>query len=139
MAISQHLQVCSIHLPAGLSISILSYVDRKRIDELYTEIGDAVRRFRDERQLTQKQLAESSGLTRTSIVHIEKGEQRIPIDRLYKIAVALGVQIMDILPINTKSEELDLLSKNRVNKTQFSRIEKLFEGVNHELKKKSDS
>jgi DNA-binding XRE family transcriptional regulator len=114
-------------------------MDRKRINEIYKAIGKEIRRFREERQLTQQQLAESSELTRTSVVHIEKGEQRIPIDRLYRIAEALNVQIMDILPINTKSEQLDLLSKNRVNKTQFSKIEKLFEGVNHELKKKSDS
>lgn len=117
----------------------LAIMDRGRINHLYKSIGKAVRSFREERQLTQSQLAESSDLTRTSIVHIEKGDQRIPIDRLYKIAEALQVQIMDILPITSKSERLDLLSVNRVDETQFSQIEKIFEEVNHALKKKSDS
>jgi transcriptional regulator with XRE-family HTH domain len=107
---------------------------RFRIDDLYSSIGDSIRQYREALGITQQKLAEDSGLTRTSVVHIEKGKQRMPIDRLYRIAAALGVGVVDILPIKTKGAQLDLLSKDRVNATQFSKIEKLFEGVNHDEK-----
>lgn len=99
-------------------------MQRLRINELYKSIGEAVRRYRTEKDLTQEKLAADSRLTRTSIVHIEKGTQRVPIDRLYQIAAALGVSVLDLLPINKKGEQLDLLSKGRVNESQFSDIEK---------------
>ena len=67
---------------------------------LYATIGDNIRSARSAKKLTQAQLAETVGLTRTSIVNIETGRQRLPIDRLYDIADALDMQATALLPPN---------------------------------------
>ena len=67
---------------------------------LYAAIGEAIRAARCENELTQAQLAEMVGILRTSIVNIEAGRQRLPIDRLYDIADALGIQATALLPKN---------------------------------------
>lgn len=67
---------------------------------LYATIGDNIRSARSAQNLTQAQLAEMVGLTRTSITNIETGQQRLPIDRLYDIADALGMQATALLPKN---------------------------------------
>lgn len=67
---------------------------------LYRAIGEAVRLARHKSRLTQAILAEAVGVTRTSIVNIEAGRQRLPIDLLYDIADILGIQAADLLPRN---------------------------------------
>lgn len=67
---------------------------------LWLAIGVAVQKARKAEELTQEDLAKRVGVLRTSIVNIEKGRQRLPIDLLYDIADALGVQAVDLLPRN---------------------------------------
>lgn len=90
-------------------------------NSLYIEIGKRIYRSRKTAGITQKDLANQIGLTRTSIVHIEKGEQKIPIDKLYKIAHILAVDLFYLLPkFNPKTTEnlismIDPASKKRLN------------------------
>jgi DNA-binding XRE family transcriptional regulator len=67
---------------------------------LYWEVGVAVRKARVGKGLNQEELAKLVGLTRTSIVNIEGGRQRLPLTTLYDIADALGVQAIALLPRN---------------------------------------
>ena len=67
---------------------------------LYAAIGMAVREARQDRQMTQEQVAQAVGLTRTSIVNIEAGRQRLTIDTLYDIADALSIQAVSLMPRN---------------------------------------
>lgn len=67
---------------------------------LYRAIGEAVRTARHRSRLTQAVLAEAVNVSRTSIVNIEQGRQRLPIDLLYDIADILGVWSGDLLPRN---------------------------------------
>lgn len=67
---------------------------------LYAAIGMAVREARQDRQMTQEQVAQAVGLTRTSIVNIEAGRQRLTIDTLYDIADALKIQAVSLMPRN---------------------------------------
>lgn len=53
--------------------------------------GRAVRRLRQERGMTQAELAERLGLGRTSVTNLEKGQQSPPLSMLPDIASALGV------------------------------------------------
>lgn len=48
--------------------------------------------------MTQDQLGKAVGLTRTSVVNIEKGRQKVPLDTLYEIARALGTTVHSLLP-----------------------------------------
>ncbi len=60
-------------------------------------IGERVRRYRRERELTLARLAEPSGLSKGYLSAIETGHTSRPSgDTLYKIADALGVLISDL-------------------------------------------
>lgn len=65
---------------------------------LYGAMGHLIRARRKDTDLTQEELAERIGLTRTSINNIEQGKQRIQIHTLYAIAQALSVSPLTFLP-----------------------------------------
>jgi len=48
--------------------------------------------------MTQGELAEEAGYTRTSIANLEAGRQKMPAYGLYRVARALGVRLWEILP-----------------------------------------
>jgi transcriptional regulator with XRE-family HTH domain len=65
---------------------------------LYRQIGERLKRRREELGLKQGQLAEAVGLLRTSITNIESGRQRPPIHLLYALCVALNLEVGEVLP-----------------------------------------
>jgi transcriptional regulator with XRE-family HTH domain len=79
--------------------------DRRRAmtpNELYKEVGSRVRRARLRAGLSQGDLASSTGLTRTSIVNVESGRQRVPLHRLFDIARVLQVTPEELLPVSSR-------------------------------------
>jgi transcriptional regulator with XRE-family HTH domain len=79
------------------------------IETLYQSIGRAIVAKRKSLKWTQAELAEQVAITRTSIVNIEKGRQRLPLHVLYTIALRMNVNPLDLLPsvdeiINGKTE-----------------------------------
>jgi transcriptional regulator with XRE-family HTH domain len=59
--------------------------------EFLEAFGRAVRRLRQDRGMTQGELAARLSLGRTSITNLEKGRQSPPLSMLPEIASALGV------------------------------------------------
>lgn len=68
------------------------------IELLYFVLGKRIKAAREKANLRQVDLAEKIGLTRTSIVNIEQGKQRIQLIEIYQVALVLGVEIADLLP-----------------------------------------
>jgi len=68
------------------------------VDSLYAEFGSLVRAARRNADLTQAQLADAIGLTRTSVANIEAGRQRAFLETLYRVAGAVGCQPRELLP-----------------------------------------
>ena len=66
---------------------------------ILTTIGTNVRFYRKQLGLSQEQLAESSGLHRTYIGSVERGERNISALNIEKIAVVLGVEPAKLLEI----------------------------------------
>ena len=87
------------------------------LNPIYKEIGKKIREYRDSKAMTQERLAHELGLTRTSMVHIENGNQSLTIDRIYKIAELLNVSVEKLLPsIQNIKDPFDAISRERVNK-----------------------
>ena len=63
-----------------------------RIEQL---LGDQLKKARLKKGLTQEQLAELSGLHRTYIGSVERGERNITVKNLYKILLAMNCSLSD--------------------------------------------
>ena len=75
------------------------------------EIGERLRLARDEARKTQAEAAEIIGAARTTVVAIEKGQRRIRIDELQKLAAAYGTSANAIL--RREAVRLDLVPQFR--------------------------
>lgn len=65
---------------------------------MVTSISRNIKRFRNQNDLTQKQLAEKAGITLFTLTKIEGGTTPDPrIDTLRRIADVLGVKIDDLI------------------------------------------
>lgn len=64
----------------------------------YEAFGANISRLRQMANLTQQQLAEKVGLTRTSITNIEKGRQPVQAHVLVALARALRTTVTELLP-----------------------------------------
>ncbi|MDH4241005.1 MAG: helix-turn-helix transcriptional regulator [Phycisphaerae bacterium] len=64
------------------------------------EVGFNIRRIREERDISQEELASLAGLHRAYIGQIERGEKNIGLKNLEKIAKALRVNIKVLLDIS---------------------------------------
>ncbi|WP_353279035.1 helix-turn-helix domain-containing protein [Wolbachia endosymbiont (group B) of Longitarsus flavicornis] len=95
------------------------------------EVGQKVKSWRLERGYTQKDLAEKIGVKYWVILQYEKGNRRVPIERLYAIAEALSISITDLIPVSNekicfedKGEEiLDLVREyKKINDQELRKI-----------------
>jgi DNA-binding XRE family transcriptional regulator len=66
--------------------------------EFYDNMGSRIREARLKAEISQDVLAQHLGLTRASIVNIEKGRQRPMIHTLFQIAEAVKVNLTDLIP-----------------------------------------
>jgi transcriptional regulator with XRE-family HTH domain len=69
------------------------------VSDPYPTIGANIRTYRKARGMSQEALAEAIEQTRTSLVNIEQGRQRVPIHTLMQLAAALDVSIGMLLPV----------------------------------------
>lgn len=69
-----------------------------QVEDLYDRFGRQLRTARKDARLTQEELAERVGLTRTSITNIERGMQHISLRQLYLLAAAVGLRPGQLLP-----------------------------------------
>ena len=65
--------------------------------ELLKKIGENIRRFRRQRKWTQLDLAVITDSHKTQISRIERGEHNVGVCTLEKIAIALEVDIEELL------------------------------------------
>ncbi|MEG9883171.1 MAG: helix-turn-helix transcriptional regulator [Hyphomicrobiales bacterium] len=66
--------------------------DREKLKHL----GNHIRQMRNERSISQEELAELAGVHRTYVGTIERGEKNVTILSIGKIAAALGVTISEL-------------------------------------------
>jgi transcriptional regulator with XRE-family HTH domain len=67
-------------------------------DQFYVELGNRLRLKRENSGLTQAEVAEAAGISRTSLTNIEGGRQRILVDQLALICNKLNASVVEIMP-----------------------------------------
>ncbi len=65
-------------------------------EDINIKVGNKIRHFREEQQLSQEDLAFLSNLHRAYIGQIERAEKNIGLQNLEKIANALKISIKDL-------------------------------------------
>jgi transcriptional regulator with XRE-family HTH domain len=66
-------------------------------DTLLRAIGKRVRLARLVREMTQAELADAAGMSRSFVSLIEHGMHGVDIVRLHRLAAALGVPLVDLV------------------------------------------
>lgn len=89
------------------------------------KIGARIRRARVEARLTQEELAEHIGLTRVSIVNIEKGRQACSIQKLIAISLITGYNADSI--IDDKGRDLPELPNFKLPYELLAKLDKISE------------
>lgn len=64
----------------------------------YSVLGERIRIARKEKGIDQESFARSIGLTRASMVNIEKGRQRPSIYQIWMMARILNIQLTELIP-----------------------------------------
>jgi transcriptional regulator with XRE-family HTH domain len=96
------------------------------MEAFYREFGRRLRQTREQGNvaLTQHDLAERVGLSRTSITNIEKGKQHISLHMLFKLANALGIAPTELLPDPQFALPEQVSLATRIGKLPISRTNK---------------
>ncbi len=69
-------------------------------DNINTKIGIKIKLLRTKLKYSQEKLAELSNLNKNSIGAIERGESRPCIDTLERIAIALGIELKELVDVS---------------------------------------
>lgn len=64
--------------------------------EILIKLGNRIRHLRIEKGLSQEKLAEKSGLHRTYVGAIERGERNITIGNLERLSKALDIPLLEL-------------------------------------------
>ncbi len=73
--------------------------------EARKKLGERICKLRNQKSLSQEQLAERSGLDRTTISRIERGKHQAGFDTLHSIAAGLQLPIQEIVTIDADTSE----------------------------------
>lgn len=76
------------------------------------EIGNRIRKFREELGISQKQLAEQIGVSNSRISNWEQGINRPDADILVKLCTALNVSPSSLLGVKLSTDELTEQERN---------------------------
>ena len=91
----------------------------QNIDAFYIHVGEKVRFQRKKAQMDQETLSRHLNLSRTTIINIEKGRQRLSLEHAWLTANILAISIEDLLPsreTKTVDDWINEVQKVGVNK-----------------------
>lgn len=81
-------------------------------DNMNTNIGDKIKTFRAEAQITQEQLAQAIGVKRSVISKYENGSVEPSLSQLQRIAKALGVSWYELMGLRDEISALETLTNS---------------------------
>ena len=66
--------------------------------QLKVEFGERLRLMRQEKNLSQEELAYRAGLHRTYVSSVERGERNVSLVNIHKLAAALDIDVSKLFP-----------------------------------------
>lgn len=72
-------------------------------ENVETRFGRQLRAVREAVGVSQEELAAQAGLHRTYVGLIERGERNVSLRTIEKLAVALGVEMSELMPTSAES------------------------------------
>ena len=122
--------VCRIDI-----VDVFPYTVAMEPQDIYTEVGRSIRRYRRGMHRTQQQVAAQIGLSRASLANIESGHQWVRLHHLYAIAEVLDLDSPTVLmpplkpaPQHTELSELPLPKEGLTDKQRLE-VLRLLSGV----------
>ena len=107
-------------------MDVFPYIVAMEPQDLYTEVGSNIRRYRRGMHRTQQQVAAQIGLSRASLANIESGHQWVRLHHLYAIAEVLDLDSPTVLmpplkaaPQHTELSELPLPKEGLTDKQRL--------------------
>ena len=88
--------------------------------DLRGRVGARLKQLRQARRLTQEQLAERAGLSYKFIGELERGRGNPTLTTLGALAEALGVGLIDLLPVETERPRLSARQATQVREALAS-------------------
>ncbi|WP_425386576.1 WO male-killing family protein Wmk [Wolbachia endosymbiont (group A) of Barypeithes pellucidus] len=140
---TERIKIAKGLVKAGVSVDTVSKIIGLSADEcveektgsIYYKIGKKIKEWRLVREYTQKDLAEKMSTTRDEISNYEQGRVAVPLDKVYEIAKALSINIMDLLELTEDADDKvvpDLIKEYKKIESQELRhvlIKSLFESI----------
>ena len=84
-------------------------------ERFYVELGDRIKTERLKREISQERLAEELGLTRASVVNLEKGRHRASVYQLLVIAEFFILDFPALLPVKSITKQKGKKGKNSID------------------------
>ncbi len=75
------------------------------LDQVLATIGERIKTARLKNNLTQGELAEKVGCSKSWVFLTEDGQQNVKINSLYRVATALGISVQSLLPSSPHGSE----------------------------------
>lgn len=85
-----------------------------RVNRLYTALGNRIKEKRESKGISQTDFSSYIGISRSSLVNIEKGRQRTPLHVIYSIAETLGISVLELMPRPVELESASDLSDDEI-------------------------
>ena len=70
------------------------------------QLGDRLRRRREELELSQREVAERAGVSHTAIARVEAGRRRISLELFQRAAKALDIEVIIRLEVRAAPEDV---------------------------------
>ena len=90
-------------------------------------IVDNIKTIRKNKGISHEAMAINLGISQTAYTKLERNETKLTIDRLYKIAKILEVEIEDLLNLESKSFRQEIYNNQSVTAISQQQIENLYQ------------
>lgn len=92
---------------------------------MFKSLGDKIAILRKEADMTQQQLAEKIGVSRSALVKIENSQRAISIEEGDAISKALGISIDTLMNIDDKQDEKTFVMAFKAKGMPSDKIEEI--------------